>query len=397
MSQSLRQDLSLSAVVAGFLAVLISYSGPLLILFQAATVAGVGPDMIASWVWGISIGAGLTGLWLSWRLKVPIITAWSAPGSALLVSLFPQLSLGQMVGAYLTAAVLLGLIGLSGYFDRLLRLLPKGVAAGMMGGILFQFCSQAFQITATMPLLAFAMVLVYLLAKRWQPRYAIVWVAGMGLLLATALGLTDFGSMRLVWGRPIWITPEWDWASTLSLALPLLIVSLTGQFMPGMAVLHLSGYVTPARPILLGSSLSSIAVACAGGVTIVLAAITAALCTGKEAHEAADRRYIAGMANGVFYLFGGLFAGSIVLLFAALPSALVALLAGLALIGAMSSNLSMMMAEAEHREAAVLAFLVTASGMVVWGLGAAFWGIVIGVVASVLFNQTPLRQWLGRG
>ncbi|MBP6563478.1 MAG: benzoate/H(+) symporter BenE family transporter [Neisseriaceae bacterium] len=391
MMRQLRQDVSASAIVAGFLAVLISYSGPLLILFQAATVAQVSTEMMTSWIWGISIGAGLTGIWLSWRLKVPIITAWSAPGSALLVSLFPQLTLGQMVGAYLTAAVLLGLIGLSGYFDRLMRLLPKGVAAGMMAGILFQFCSLAFQTTTTMPFLAFTMLAVYLLARRWQPRYAIVWVGAVGVALVSILGLTDWGSMRLVWSTPQWITPEWDWASTLSLALPLLVVSLTGQFMPGIAVLHLSGYQTPARPTLIVSSLSSMAVACTGGITIVLAAITAALCTGEAAHENPDRRYIAGIANGVFYLLGGCFAGSIVLLFTALPSALVALLAGLALIGAMGSNLGIMMAEAEDREAAVVAFLVTASGMVVWGLGAAFWGIVLGCLASVLLKKASWR------
>jgi len=381
---------SLSAITAGFLAVLISYSGPLVIFFQAARAANLPADMVTSWVWGISIGAGVSGVLLSWRLKVPVITAWSAPGTALLVTLFPQLTLAEAVGAYLSASAILFVIGISGTFDWLVRHIPRGIAAGMMAGILFQFGVGAFKAAGSMPLLAGVMIATYLACRRWLPRYCIVVVLAVGAALAAALGLVHADGVRLTLAQPVFTAPQWTWSSTLSLAIPLVIVSLTGQFLPGMAILRLSGYRTPARPILAVTSLASAAVACFGGITIVIAAITAALCTGKDAHEDPARRYVAGIANGAFYLLGGTFAGTIVLLFDALPHAFVAILAGLALIGAILSNVVEAMSQEDHREAAVITFLATASGMTLWGLGSAFWGIVIGGVAwLVLHHRRP--------
>lgn len=302
-------DWSVSAVAAGFLAVLISYAGPLVIFFQAAQAAHVPDAMVASWVWAISIGAAMSGIYASWRWKAPVVTAWSAPGTALLVSLFPGLSLNEAVGAYITAAVVILLIGVSGTFDRLMRLIPKGIAAGMMAGILFQFGVHAFAAASTVPVLAFSMIAIYMLGRRWWPRYCIVAVLLAGVALATALGLTHFDGIALEVARPVFIAPHWTVNSTLSLAVPLVIVSLTGQFLPGMAVLRGSGYDTPARPIMTATSIASIVVACFGGITIVIAAITAALCTGKDAHDDPGKRYVAGIANGIFYWIGGTFAG----------------------------------------------------------------------------------------
>ncbi|GCB04681.1 benzoate/H(+) symporter BenE family transporter [Ralstonia sp. SET104] len=379
-------DGSVSAVAAGFLAVLISYAGPLVIFFQAAQAAHVSDAMVASWVWAISIGAAVSGIYTSWRWKAPVVTAWSAPGTALLVSLFPALSLGEAVGAYITAAIILLLIGVSGTFDRLMRLIPRGIAFGMMAGILFQFGAHAFAAASAMPLLAFSMIAAYLLGRRWWPRYCIVVVLLAGIALAMALGQTHFDGMSFELARPIFIAPHWTVSSTLSLAIPLVVVSLAGQFLPGMAVLRGSGYDTPARPIMTATSVASIGVAFFGGITIVIAAITAALCTGKDAHDDPAKRYVAGIANGVFYLIGGTFAGAIVMLFAALPKPFVAILAGLALIGAIASNVAGAIEDGEHREASIITFLATASGLTLFGLGSAFWGIVIGSVAALIFK-----------
>ena len=377
----------LSAIVAGLLAVMVSYAGPLLILFQAAHAGQVPAEVTSSWVWGISMGAGVSGLLLSWWLKVPVVTAWSAPGTALLITLFPQITLPEIVSSYLTAAAIILVIGFSGGFDRLVRLIPRGVAAGMMAGILFQFGLSVFRATSSMPVIAFGMIAAYLLARRLLPRYAVLVVLLVGVLLSWGMGEFRFGTVTLELTTPVFIMPEWTWQSTLSLALPLVVVSLTGQFLPGMAILRMSGYQTPARPIIAVTGLASLLVAAAGGITIVLAAITAALCTGKDAHEDPDKRYIAGMANGVFYIVGGLFAGSIVMLFAALPPAFVAALAGLALIGAIASNVVTAMEDAEHREAAMVCFLATASGMSFLGLGSAFWGIAIGSLAYAVLRR----------
>ncbi|HHP0372812.1 benzoate/H(+) symporter BenE [Acinetobacter baumannii] len=383
----LKNDWSISATVAGFLAVLISYSGPLIIFFQAAQRAHVSTDMMVSWIWGISIGAAVSGIYLSIKYKTPVITAWSAPGTALLVTLFPNISLNEAVAAYITSAIVIFLIGITGYFDKLLKWIPQDVAAGMMAGILFQFGISLFTASDSMPLIVFSMLIVFLIAKRLMPRYTMIWVLAAGVLLSLILGKMNPVDVSFNLAIPQWISPEWTWNSTLNLAVPLILVSLTGQFLPGMAIMKLSGYDTPAKPIITVTSIASLAVACVGGITIVLASITAALCMGKDAHELKEKRYIAGIANGIFYILGGLFAGSIVMLFSLLPKELVAALAGLALLGAIATNISVAMKNDSQRDAALITFLATASGMHFLGLSSVFWGICIGVIAH--FILTP--------
>ncbi|WP_073965500.1 benzoate/H(+) symporter BenE, partial [Acinetobacter baumannii] len=385
--KTLKNDWSISATVAGFLAVLISYSGPLIIFFQAAQRAHVSTDMMVSWIWGISIGAAVSGIYLSIKYKTPVITAWSAPGTALLVTLFPNISLNEAVAAYITSAIVIFLIGITGYFDKLLKWIPQDVAAGMMAGILFQFGISLFTASDSMPLIVFSMLIVFLIAKRLMPRYTMIWVLAAGVLLSLILGKMNPVDVSFNLAIPQWISPEWTWNSTLNLAVPLILVSLTGQFLPGMAIMKLSGYDTPAKPIITATSIASLAVACIGGITIVLASITAALCMGKDAHELKEKRYIAGIANGIFYILGGLFAGSIVMLFSLLPKELVAALAGLALLGAIATNISVAMKNDSQRDAALITFLATASGMHFLGLSSVFWGICIGVIAH--FILTP--------
>lgn len=390
--KTLKEDWSISATVAGFLAVLISYSGPLIIFFQAAQKAQVSTTMMISWIWGISIGAAVAGIYLSIRYKTPVITAWSAPGTALLVTLFPHISLNEAVAAYITSAVVIFLIGITGYFDKLLKWIPQGVAAGMMAGILFQFGLGLFTATNSMPMIVFGMLFVFLIAKRLTPRYAMIWVLLSGVLLSLLLGKINPVSVNFQLAIPQFIRPEWTWNSTLNLAIPLILVSLSGQFLPGMAIMKLSGYDTPAKPIISATSIASLAVACVGGITIVLASITAALCMGKDAHELKEKRYIAGIANGIFYILGGLFAGSIVMLFSLLPKELIAALAGLALLGAIATNISVAMKNEANRDAALITFLATASGMHFLGLSSVFWGICIGVIAHLLLNKPIATQ-----
>jgi benzoate membrane transport protein len=385
-------DWSLSAVTAGFLAVLVSYSGPLLIFYQAAQAGHMSNDMFASWVWGISIGAALSGIYLSWKLRIPVVTAWSAPGTALLISLFPAIPMQEVVGAYITAALIILAIGVSSGFERLMALIPKGVASGMMAGILFQFGLNAFKAVTTLPLLAFGMIGAYLVFKRLFPRYCIVFLLLFGTALALLMGRTHFADVQLQLVMPQFIAPAWSWTGTFSLALPLALTTLTGQYLPGMTVLKLSGYPSPARQIIGANSLVSAFVAPFGGITIAIAAITAAICTGDEAHKDPAKRYIAGIANGLFYLVGGLFGGTLVLLFAALPAELVAVLAGMALLGAIMANLAGIVAAEDHREAALVSFVATASGMSFLGLGSAFWGIVIGMAAYLVLHRKRRKQ-----
>lgn len=390
--QDLKEDWSVSATVAGFLAVLISFAGPLIIFFQAAQQAGVSSSMMASWIWGVSIGAAISGIFLSIKYKAPIITAWSAPGTALLVTLFPSMSLNEAVAGYIISAVAIFLVGISGSFDKLLKLIPKGIAAGMMAGILFQFGIGLFLATDSMPFIVLSMFLIYLLAKRFSPRYTMLWVLLCGVSLSLLLGKVNQVDVDLALTVPIFIAPEWTWSAVFNLAVPLVIVSLTGQFLPGMSILHLNGYDTEAKPIISVTSLASLAVSIVGGITIVLAAITASLCTSKDAHESKDKRYIAGVSNGIFYILGGMFAGSIVALFSLLPDELVAALAGLALLGAISRNVSISMSQETQKDAALITFLATASGMQFLGISSVFWGVAIGMTAYHILNLKTSKE-----
>lgn len=390
--QKLLQDLSVTAVAAGFLAVMVSYAGPLAIFFQAGAAAEISPEMMTSWVWAISLGAAISGIVLSIWLKAPVVTAWSAPGTALLVSLFPELSLNEAVGAYITAAVIIFVIGISGTFDKFVRAIPKGVAAGMMAGILFQFGIGAFTAIESTPALAIGMLVAYLVFRRFVPKYTLVLLLVVGVVLAVVLEGASLAGVHLSIAVPQFIAPEWNLASTLSLAIPLVLVSLTGQFLPGMAILQGAGYRVNAKPVIAVSSLVSLPMALFGGITTVVAAITAAICTGKDAHEDPSKRYVAGVFNGVFYLVGGLFAGTIVSLFTSLPAAFVAVLAGLALLGAIAGNLFSALEEPSNREASLITFVVTASGMSLFGLSSAFWGVVIGYFCYLVLNGRGGRK-----
>lgn len=394
---SIKKDISLSAIMAGFLAVLISYSGPLLIFFQAANTAQASNEMIASWVWAISIGAGISGIFLSLYLRVPVITAWSAPGTALLVTQFTTMSINQAVGSYIIAAIILFIIGITGSFDRIIKHIPKGIAAAMIAGILFQFGINSFTSMESMPLLTGIMIISYLIFKRFLPRYSVVIVLLVGVLVAFFTGDLELKSIPFALEIPLFIQPEWDWRNILNFALPLVLVGLTGQFLPGMAVLKTSGYDIKAKSIISLTSLMSIVVAFFGGITITLAAITAALCTSSEAHKDHDKRYIAGVANGLFYIIGGIFAGTIVTMIIGLPKELISVLAGLALLSAISNSLLNTVLDEEHREASVIAFLAVASGMNFAGIGSAFWGMLLGMLAHIIFDKTisnKLITWL---
>ncbi|NBF05120.1 benzoate/H(+) symporter BenE family transporter [Pseudomonas sp. Fl5BN2] len=385
---NLRKDLSLSAVIAGLIAVIISYAGPLIIVFQAAREAHLPNDQVSSWIWAISIGSGLTGLLLSWRLKVPVITAWSTPGAALLVSMLPTVSLPQAIGAYIVASLIIAVVGLSGAFDKLMSRLPKAIAAAMLAGILFRFGAGLFTSVTLQPTLVLAMIAAYLLGKRLSPRYAILAVLLVGCAVAAGLGELNAGSMTLAVAQPMFIAPEWSWHAIINIGLPLALVTLTGQYVPGMAVMRSAGYTTPARSIISWTAITSVLLAPFGSHGINLAAITAAICTGREAHENPDKRYIAGIACGLFYILMGIFGATLASVFAALPKELIAALAGLALFGAISAGLSGAMADEKQREAALITFLVTASGMSFLGLAAAFWGLIFGLVAHFALSYT---------
>lgn len=384
--KTLFKDCSLSAVVAGCIATLISYAGPLVIIFHAAEAAGLSHGQLSSWVWAVSMGSALLGGLLSLRYRVPVVIAWSIPGSALLVSALPHIGLEQAIGAYLVANTVLLLIGISGAFDRLIARLPGSIAAGMQAGILFSFGIEVFRALPVQPVLVLAMFVSYVLMRRVQPRYAVAAVLAVGTLVTVATGEFRGSELVLALATPQWTTPQFSLAATFSLALPLVLVALTGQFMPGMAVLRNAGYRTPASPLISASALGGLLLAPFGCHGLNLAAVTASLCTGREAHEDPRRRYVAAVAGSALYLLLGIAGATLMSLFAAFPAALIATLAGLALYGAISEALARSLAEPGERDAGLFTFLVTASGVTFLGLSAAFWGLLFGLLAHALVS-----------
>ncbi|MFS0739024.1 benzoate/H(+) symporter BenE family transporter [Brevundimonas sp. 3P9-tot-E] len=384
------RDISLSATLAGVIATVISFSGPLVIVFQAA--AGLGPDRTESWIWAIAIGSGLLGIGLSVRYRVPVVIAWSAPGSALLVSQLPGLAFEVAVGAYVVANLIVLTVGLTGAFDKIVARLPSAITAAMLAGILLRFIVGMADAVGSAPILALIMIGVYFSVRLWAPRYALVAVVFAGGLVAASTDLLEGAAPSFAVTVPVWTTPRFEWQAVASIAVPLAVMSLSGQFLPGFAVLRAAGYDRPeSRPVIASSAIGSILLAPFGCHGLNLAAFTAAICLGPEAHKDPGRRYIAGVSGGLAYLVFGVFAGAVMGLFALLPPALIAVLAGLALFPVVAASLAEAVEVSRTRDAAVVTFAVSASGLTFLGLGAAFWGLILGLAIHSLMTVHAVR------
>ncbi|KES21893.1 MULTISPECIES: benzoate/H(+) symporter BenE family transporter [Pseudomonas] len=379
-------DSSPAAVVAGFVAMLTGYTSSLVLMFQAGQAAGLSNAQISSWIWALSIGMALTTIGLTLRYRTPIVIAWSTPGAALLISSLPGVPYSEAIGAFIVCAALITLCGITGSFDRLMRQVPGSLAAALLAGVLFRICIEICRAAEQQTLLVAAMFLSYLLAKRLSPRYAVFVALLVGVALAGALGLLNFSHFQLELAKPVWTTPSFSLAATISIGIPLFIVAMASQNMPGLAVLRADGYQVPASPLISSTGIASLLLAPFGSHGINLAAISAAICTGPEAHENPHKRYTAALWCGVFYGVAGIFGATLAALFAALPKALVLSIAALALLGSITNGLSNAMAEARQREAAMVTFLVTASGFTLFSVGSAFWGLVAGLMTQLVLN-----------
>ncbi|MBZ8138642.1 benzoate transporter [Rubrivivax gelatinosus] len=373
-------------VVAGLISVIVNYGGTFILVFQAARVAGLGPELTASWVWSVSIGVGVTGIVLSWLSREPVITAWSTPAAAFLVTALASTPYAEAVGAYMVSAAAFVLLGLSGWFERVIRLIPPGVAAGLLAGILLPFGIGAFGGMSLDPLLAGLLILAYVGFKRFSARYAVVGILVLGLAFLLLQQRVDLGGLSLTLARPVFTMPAFSLNALLSVALPLFLITLTGQYMPGMLVLRNDGFRCSANPIVALTGFGSLLMAPFGSHAFNIAAITAAICTGREAHEDPRKRWIAGIAAGVFYILVGVFGVTLAAVFMAFPSTFITTLAGLALLGTIAGSLAAAMAEPRTREASLITFLAAAANIQLLGVGGAFWGLVIGLAAHALLN-----------
>ncbi|MBC7270062.1 MAG: benzoate/H(+) symporter BenE family transporter [Streptomyces sp.] len=381
------RDASLSAVTAGAVAVMVSFAGPLTIVVRAAHAGHLTEAQLSSWIWAISLGSGLTGLALSLRHRAPVVAAWSTPGAALLVGQLDEIGYEAAIGAYLAAAALTVLVGVTGLFDALMRRIPPAVVSAVLAGVLVRFGLEAFRALEDSPALAAAVLAGYVLCQRAAPRYAIALPLAAGVAVAAVTGSLSLSGTRLSLATPVFTVPAWPAEALVSLALPLFLVTMSAQNAPGVAALRDAGYSVPTGSLIRGTGVAGAVFAPFGAHALNLSAITAAICTGPDAHEDRDRRYVAGISCGILFVAVGLFGTTVAGLFAALPPALIAATAGIALLGALGSSFSGAFAEAEDRTAALVAFLATASGLTLLGLGAAFWGLVFGVVCRAVLRR----------
>ncbi|MEX3762032.1 benzoate/H(+) symporter BenE family transporter [Paraburkholderia phenoliruptrix] len=379
-------DTSLSAIVAGFVAMMTGYTSSLVLMFQAGQAAHLTNAQISSWIWALSIGMALCTIGLSLRFRAPIVIAWSTPGAALLVSSLPHVPYAEAIGAFIVCALLLTVVGLTGWFDTLMKKIPAGIAAALLAGILFEIGIEIFRAAQFQTALVLTMFVTYLVGKRIAPRYAIPLTLIAGTLAAGALGLLDFSHFQVAIAQPVFTMPAFSLAASISIGIPLFVVAMASQNVPGIAVLRADGYTTPSAPLISTTGLASLLLAPFGSHGINLAAITAAICTGPEAHPNRDKRYTAAVWCGIFYLIAGVFGATIAALFAAFPRELVVSVAALALFGSIMSGLTNAMQDARQREAALVTFMVTASGLTLLSIGSAFWGLVAGVVTQVVLN-----------
>ncbi|MEH6413475.1 benzoate/H(+) symporter BenE family transporter [Pseudomonas sp. CGJS7] len=381
------RDLSLSAVTAGFVAVLVGFTSSAAIVFSAAQASGANQAEIASWMWALGMGMGATCIGLSLRYKVPVVTAWSTPGAAMLITAVAGLPLAEIIGAFVVSAALTALLGFSGWLERILGRLPTSLASGMLAGVLLRFGLNVFTSMEQRFWLVGAMFLSWLLARRWSPRYAVVITLGIGVAIAAVQGELHLERLSLALATPIWITPKFSLAAIIGVAVPLFVVTMASQNVPGIAILRAHGYKeTPVSPLIGWTGLTNLLLAPFGAFALSLAAITAAICMGHDAHEDPRKRYTAAVAAGVFYLITGVFGATVAALFAAFPQQLVLAIAGIALFTTIGNGLAAAVHDPQEREPALITFLVTASGVSAFQIGSVFWGMIAGLLALAVLR-----------
>ena len=386
------RDISLSAILAGFVTVLVGFTSSAALVFQAGHALGATAAQMASWMWALGIGMGITCIVLSLRYRMPVVTAWSTPGAAMLITSAAGVPMAEAIGAFIVCALLMALSGFSGWFERALKRIPLSLASGMLAGVLLRFGLDVFVSLQHALAMVLSMCVVYLLGRRFLPRYAVILALAVGTVVAAAQGELHFERFELAIATPVWIEPSFSLSAMVGIALPLFMVTMASQNIPGVAVIRASGYEAPISPLIGWISTVTLLLAPFGAYALNLAAITAAICMGREAHEDSQRRYVAAVAAGVFYLLIGVFGATVAALFSALPKTLILAIAGLALLGTIGNGLATAMRDEQEREAALITFLVTASGLTLWGIGSAFWGLVAGGVASLVLHTQPRRS-----
>ena len=372
---------SISHISAGFIAVLVGYTSSAAIVFSAASAAGADAAHLSSWLLALGLGMAATCIGLSLHYRAPVLTAWSTPGAALLATALVGLPMSEAIGAFVFASALLTLCGITGWVETIMKHIPKTLAAAMLAGVLLRFGIDVFVALRAQLGLVALMLAIYFFGRRLNSRYTIPATLVGGLACAALAGQIHFAALTLTLAQPILTLPTFSPTTLIGVGIPLFIVTMASQNVPGIAVLRANGYPTPASPLIGWTGLTGLLLAPFGGFSFNLAAITAAICMSPEADRDPQRRYLAAVWAGIFYLVTGLLGATVASVFAALPRELVAAIAGIALLGTIANSLGAAVADASERDAAVVTFLTTASGLTLAGVGSAFWGLLFGLAA----------------
>jgi benzoate membrane transport protein len=387
------RDVNLAALSAGFVAVLVGFTSSVAIVFAAAVALGATPAQLTSWMWALGLGMGLATAIPSLIWRAPVMVAWSTPGAAVLATGAAAaaasgnaFSMNEAVGAFIVCAALIVLSGATGLFERVMNRIPMSLASALLAGVLARFGLQAFESLGQAPVMVALMLAAYLVGRKWWPRYAVPVVLAVGIAVAAAAGQIKTEALSWQLATPVFVMPVFSLSAIVSMAIPLFIVTMASQNLPGVAAIRAAGFDqgSPRIPISKTITLTGVAtlvLAPFGAFALNLSAITAAICMGPEAHEDRAKRYTATVSCGLIYVLIGLFGGAVAALLAAFPKALVMAIAGLALLGTIGNGLAVALKEEGEREAALITFLVTLSGVTLFGVGSAFWGVVIGALA----------------
>ena len=379
-------SLILNRINTGFIAVLVGFTSTVALIYQAAINLGGDLQMVSSWIFALGLGMGVTSIGLSLYYRVPILIAWSTPGAALLISGTQGFTINQAVGAFLFSAALITLTGMTGWFEKIMNKIPQQIASAMLAGILINFGINTFNLMNQQAPLVLAMLITYLVCKHTLPRYTMLAVLIAGFGAAWAMQLIELPQLQWQMSELEYIQPDLSLSAFISIGLPLFIVTMASQNMPGIAVLKAHDYHPPVSRTITVSGVVNMMIAPFGGFGINLAAITAAICMTENADPRPDKRYWCSVAAGVFYILMGISAVSLMTLFESLPSALILALAGIALLSTIGTSLQQALNSPRYSEAALLTLLVTASDLVLWHIGSALWGALAGLVTLMIQN-----------
>ena len=392
------KDLSLSAFVAGFVAVLVGFTSSVAIVFQAAQSFGATPAQITSWIWALGLGMGLCSLVPSLLLRKPVMVAWSTPGAAVLATAGAagSFSMGEAVGAFMVCSLLVILVGATRGLERVADRIPMEIASALLAGVLARFGIQAFAAAQTALPLVLLMVGAYLVARRMAGRYAVAFTLMVGILWVLITGQMAWSMEPVRLAMPVFVAPQWSVSAIVSLAIPLFVVTMASQNLPGMAVIRASGYELPVSRLITMTGWASLVLAPFGAFALNFSAITAAICMGPEAHEDRSKRYTAAASCGAIYIVIGLFGALVTGLLTSFPKELVVAIAGIALLSTIGNGLASALRDERHREPALITFLVTLSGITLMDIGSAFWGVVAGSLALFVQQYKQSRSALPR-